>query len=118
MRRAVGDATGLTIKAQVRQAARNLDFPAESWRPREAFYGRAGGWSAAALDDLRRRFAAWREHEDERATPDSARLEQRVAAVRWRLARLKAEVEAIESEVDRMLVDGGQPNGGGSASDA
>ncbi len=63
VRRAVGDATGLTIKAQVRQAARNLDFPAESWRPREAFYGRAGGavprGGSAKTSALRRARRGW-----------------------------------------------------------
>ncbi len=95
MRRAVGDATGLTIKAQVRQAARNLGFPPESWRPREAFYGRAGGWSAAALDDLRRRFAAWRE--GEAAEPSD--LARRVCEVRRLLTELEREVTGLEAEV-------------------
>lgn len=95
MRRAVGDAAGLTIKAQVRQAARNLGFPAESWRPREAFYGRAGGWSAAALDDLRRRFAAWQEREA--AAPST--LARRVGEVRRLLAELEREVAGLEAEV-------------------
>ncbi len=95
VRRAVGDATGLTIKAQVRQAARNLEFPAESWRPREAFYGRAGGWSAAAVDDLRQRFAAWQEREV--AAPHT--LAQRVGAVRRLLTELERQVAGIEAEV-------------------
>ncbi len=109
VRRAVGDATGLTIKAQVRQAARNLGFPAESWRPREAFYGRAGGWSAAAVDDLRQRFAAWQGREREVAAPHT--LAQRVGAVRRLLTELERQVAGLEAEVAGA-------HGRGSSSDA
>ncbi|WP_237483011.1 hypothetical protein [Lichenibacterium dinghuense] len=55
---------GKTVAAQVRQAARHLGYAADDWRVREAWYGRAESWSAAALDELRRRYAAWRDRED------------------------------------------------------
>ncbi len=116
MRRAAGDVVGKTVAAQVRQAARHLGYPADDWRVREAWYGRAGAWSAAAVDDLRRRFAAWREREA--CAPAPSTLAQRVGAVRRLLTELEQQVAGLEAEVDRMLVDGCQPNGGGSASDA
>ena len=37
VRRAAGDASGLTIKGQVRRAALNLGYPADAWRVREAW---------------------------------------------------------------------------------
>ena len=95
MRRAAGDVTGKTVAAQVRQASRHLGYPAESWRVREAWYGRAGGWSAAAVDDLRRRFAGWREREVD--APST--LAQRVATVRRLLVELDRQVAGLEAEV-------------------
>ncbi|MGI4764664.1 MAG: hypothetical protein ACRYGP_06325 [Janthinobacterium lividum] len=67
VRRAVGDAAGLTIKAQLRQAARNLGYVGDTWRLREALYRRAGTWCSGALEDLRRRFTAWRQKERARS---------------------------------------------------
>ena len=111
MHQAAGGVAGKTVAAQVRQAARHLGYSAESWRVREAWYGRAGGWSAAAVEDLRRRFAAWREKEDAREALGPTASDQGVAAVLRRLARLKREVAALEAEVSRLLA---QDDGGGT----
>ena len=94
MHQAAGDVAGKTVAAQVRQAARHLGYPAESWRVREAWYGRAGGWSAAAVDDLRQRFAAWRARETNPST-----LAQRIGEVRRLLVELDRQVAGLESEV-------------------
>ncbi len=87
MRQAAGNVTGKTVAAQVRQAARNLGYPAESWRVREAWYGRAGAWSAAAVDELRRRFTAWRERAD--VVTDPHTLAHRVDEIRRLLTELE-----------------------------
>ena len=95
VRRAVGDASGLTVKGQIRQAARNLGYPADSWRVREAWYGRAGHWAPAALDDLRARASAWRERARSFAerplhgTRDRHALARHLGAVRECMARIE-----------------------------
>ena len=95
VRRAVGDAAGLTVKGQVRRAAQNLGYPADAWRVREAFYNRAGSWSAAALDELRRRFAAWRAS----ATQGPSVLAEHVAAIRRLLVEVERRLAAIEAQL-------------------
>lgn len=99
MRRAAGDVVGKTVAAQVRQAARHLGYAADDWRVREAWYGRAGSWSAAAVDDLRGRHAVWREATVATAEPPT--LAQRVAAVRRLLTELDRQVAGLEAEVRR-----------------
>lgn len=109
VRRATGDVAGKTVAAQVRQAARHLGYPAESWRVREAWYGRAGAWSAAAVDELRQRFATWRDGQPERTVPVT--LAQRVGEVRRLLVELDRQVVGLEAEVAGM-------HGRGLSSDA
>ncbi len=101
VRRAVGDAAGLTIKAQLRQAARNLGYLAEAWRVREAWYGEAGRWAFAALHDLRLRLTIRRQKERVRIAP--AAVEQRITAVRDGLAELQRRFGDLEAELGRML---------------
>ena len=110
VRRAAGDVAGKTVAAQIREAARNLGYGADDWRSREAWYGRAGRWSAAAVDDLRKRFAAWREREAARvaasgAAGDSLALVERLGAIRAGLARITREVEEIIADF-ASAVDG------------
>ena len=100
--------TGKTVAAQVRQAARHLGYPADDWRVREAWYGRAGAWSAAAVDELRRRHTAWRDRAD--VMTDPLTLAQRVGAVRLLLTELERHVAVLEAEVAHLH--------GGSSSDA
>ncbi|RYC33067.1 hypothetical protein D3273_04090 [Lichenibacterium minor] len=108
VRRAAGDVAGKTVAAQVRQAARHLGYPPESWRVREAWYGRAGGWSAAAVDDLRQRFAAWREREQPAGIPtEPSTLAQRVGEVRRLLTELERQVAGLEAEVASGRMTGG-----------
>lgn len=99
VRRAVGSASGLIVKAQIRQAARNLGYAADSWRIREAWYGRAGNWSAQAVRDLQDRFVAWRDR-------DAGRQKGRDAADRALLeqtrARYLADLAAIEARLAVM----------------
>ncbi len=107
VRRAAGDVVGLTIAAQIRQAARHLGYQSDDWRPRELWYGRCA--SSAALDDLRRRFAAWREHEiaaRSGAESDYGRpaLAQRLDAFRSGLSELQRLVDELAAEV--ALPDG------------
>lgn len=114
MRRAAGVVTGKTVAAQIRQAMRNLDYAADTWRIREAWYGRAGGWSAATIDDLRRRFAAWQEEEGARSSAerhlhgDTGRhaLEMHLSSVRKHLAEVERRLVLIEGEIARSLALG------------
>ncbi len=125
MRRAVGDASGLTVKGQIRQAARNLGYAADSWRVREAWYGRAGHWTPAALDDLRARASAWREGEQARAadddrprgTRDRHALARHLGAVRDCLARIERHLVELEAEMARLPLAGADASDGGSGSD-
>ena len=107
VRRAVGDASGLTIKGQIKRATENLGYPVGAWRPREAWYSRAGRWTAAALDDLRRRFTAWRDREAARTARGT--LAQRVAAVRRLLTDLDRQVAGLEAEVGHSSDGGSAP---------
>ena len=91
--KAAGDVAGKTVAAQVRQAARHLGYPAESWRVREAWYGRAGGWSAAAVDDLRRRVVAWREKGRGRAGSDA--LVRRIHDLRASFAQFDRDLAVL-----------------------
>ncbi|RYC29903.1 hypothetical protein D3273_21765 [Lichenibacterium minor] len=108
---AAGGVAGKTVAAQVRQAARHLGYPAESWRVREAWYGRGGGWSAAAVDDLRGRFTAWRKYEAAVTATGSSSLAQRVGEIRRLLTELERQIAGLEAEVAGM-------HGRGSSSDA
>ncbi len=123
MRRAVGDASGLTVKGQIRQAARNLGYAADSWRVREAWYGRAGHWTPAALDDLRARASAWRERTcsaAERPSRGSAgqhALDRHLGAVRDCMARIERHLVEIEAEMARLPSVGADASDGGSGSD-
>lgn len=105
VRRVAGDVAGLTVAAQIRQAARHLGYPPESWRVREAWYRRAGAWSAAALDDLRQRGAAWRERAQAQAQAgtDTAEslpaLAHRVEAIRLGLADVTRQFNELAAEI-------------------
>ena len=103
MRQAAGSVTGKTVAAQVRQAARHLGYPADDWRVREAWYGRAGAWGATAVDELRQRFVAWREREDA-AVPTTvpSTLSQRVGAIRRLLTEVERHVAVLEAEMVGM----------------
>ncbi|MGI4763948.1 MAG: hypothetical protein ACRYGP_02600 [Janthinobacterium lividum] len=101
VRQAAGSVTGKTVAAQIRQAARHLGYAADDWRVREAWYSRAGAWSAAAVEDLRHRFAAWRESERAQLAPVA--LTERMAAMRDGLAEVQRRFGDLEVEVARML---------------
>lgn len=77
VRRAAGDTSGMTVGAQIQKAAKALGYPAHSWRVREAWYGRAGCWSAQAMRDLQDAFTRWFEREQSRL--DMQRQAQAVA---------------------------------------
>ncbi len=102
VRRAVGDASGLTIEAQLRQAARDLGYVADAWRLREALYRRAGRRCSVAIDDLRRRFTAWQQREAAGIAAGPSTLAQRVGEVRRLLDDLDRQVAGIEVEVVTM----------------
>jgi hypothetical protein len=120
---AAGDASGLTIKGQIRQAARHLGYAADSWRVRDAWYGRAGSWNAAALRDLQGRFSRWRAGEGTRPvaiTGPSAlpMLALQVGAIRRSLSDLMRQVVDLEASVSRLMSGDAHDGDGGSSSDA
>ena len=96
VRRAAGGASGLTVKGQIRQAARNLGYAADSWRIREAWYGRAGSWSAQAIRDLQDRFKSWRERTEGRMNAQAAADRTLLEQTR---ARYLADLAAIEARL-------------------
>lgn len=72
VRQAAGNTAGKTVVAQQRAAEIALGYTAGSWRIREAWYGRAGGWSAQAIRDLQDRYLAWRDREEARQSRQDA----------------------------------------------
>ena len=120
---AVGDASGLTIKGQIRRAARHLGYAADSWRVREAWYGRAGSWDPAALRDLQERFSHWRAGQGTRSIITDQvgalpTLALQVGAIRQALRDLTRQVADLEASVSSLLSGGTQAGDGGSSSDA
>ena len=103
VRQAAGETAGLIIAAQIQKAARALGYPADSWRIREAWYGRCACWSAQAMRDLQeahqRRLA--REHlrrDAERArqaAADRALLESTLAGHLAEVAKIQARLSAL-----------------------
>lgn len=100
VRRAVGDASGLTIKAQLRQAERNLGYGMDGWRVRDAWYGRAGRWGAATIQDLRQQFAAWRERASCDTVKERCGFAAHVAAIRTLLREIERHVTELEQPPD------------------
>ena len=64
---------GETVKAQMRRAWMNLGRLPQ-WRVRAAWYGEAGCWSAAAMQDLREREARWSAREEEAGREEARAL--------------------------------------------
>ena len=100
VRHAAGGTSGLTVKGQIRQAAINLGYSADSWRIREAWYLRAGCWSAQAIADLQARYLAWREREAGRASHETFLRAQRDVAL---LEKARAEHIATLTRIERQL---------------
>ena len=90
---AAGDTAGLTVKGQLRKAARALGYRDSHWRIRAAWYGEAQSWSAEALEDLRARYRAW----DARQAALAAEQDKTHAAL------LRAGATALESGSDAEL---------------
>ncbi|WP_237479426.1 hypothetical protein [Lichenibacterium dinghuense] len=105
MRRAADDVVGKTVAAQIRQAARHLGYEPDDWRVREAWYGRAGAWSAATLDDLRQRFSDWRGRGPAVTVAEPLTLAQRVAVLRQGLADLTRQVDELAAEITMTAED-------------
>ena len=103
VRRAAGDTAGKTIAMQIKRATENLGYAAAAWRIREAWYSRAGTWSAAALAELRERAATWRERTTTTIAAGPATLAQRVSGVRRLLTDLMRQVDELEAEVSRVV---------------
>ncbi len=99
MRRAAGGVVGQTAAAQVRQAARHRGYAADDRRFAEAWHGRFGSWSAAAVDEQRTRFTAWREREAAVGAAGASALARRVGEVRRLLAEAEREVASLEAAV-------------------
>jgi len=100
VRQAAGETSGLIVAAQIQKAAKALGYPATSWRIREAWYGRAGSFSAQAIADLQQRYFRWREQEQARAQAAGIR---QAAADRALLQEIRrkhlAELAKIESRL-------------------
>lgn len=96
VRQAAGRSSGLTVKGQIRQAARNLGYTTENWRIREAWYGRAGNWSAQAIRDLQRRYLRWCERTAGQASAQDAFDRALLEETR---ARYLADLAAIEARL-------------------
>lgn len=64
---------GETVKAQMRRAWERLGRPSW-WRLKAAWYGEAGCWSAAALEDLRQRVERWTARQEERGRAEAENL--------------------------------------------
>ena len=92
--KAAGDVAGLTIKGQLRRAARALGYPDGSWRIRAAWYLEAEPWSAKALEDLRARFRAW----------EARQAALAAAADETHAALLRAGAMALESGSNEAVV--------------
>lgn len=100
VREAAGNTSGLTIKGQIRQAARNLGYPSDSWRVREAWYAGAGCWSAQAIRDLQQKAMAWRTREAARVQHDNIIRAQRDREL---LERSRDECRATLDEIEEQL---------------
>jgi hypothetical protein len=116
---AVGDASGLTIKGQIRQAARHLGYAADSWRVREAWYSRAGAWNPTALHDLQERFLRWRAGEERRSIATGqanalSMLALQVSAIKQSLSELTRQVADLEASLSGLLPGDAQVGDGGS----
>ena len=66
-------AAGETVTAQMRRAWERLGRPSW-WRIRAAWYGEAGCWSAAAVEDLRQRADRWAAREEARGRDEAHAL--------------------------------------------
>lgn len=107
--KAAGQAAGRTITAQMNHAAEALGYRRGYWRIHEAWYGRAGSWSAKALEELRERYRSWEEKQLRRA--DAADLKH--AAVLSAIAETepgdknaesrRACVERIRAHAKRLV---------------
>ena len=104
---------GDTIKAQLRRAWVNLGRPAY-WRVRAAWYGESGCWSAAAFEDFRARYRAWRERQEEKGRTEAATLFRLLLERRDALAAIDSEFHRDEIErLSRALrAMGGNPGPG------
>jgi hypothetical protein len=90
---------------------------------REAWYGRAGVWSPAALHDLQERFLRWRAGEERRSvvtdqTKNLSTLALQVSAIRRSVDDLTRQVADLEASVSSLLSEGAQAGDGGSSLDA
>jgi len=94
---------GDSIGRQIRNASRALGYSDGNWRVRAAWYGEAGSWSGVAIEELRARYARWKEKQRALAVekqqalaalfeaaatgPDHERLDREQAARLGSLAR-------------------------------
>lgn len=81
--------------AQIRRAWAALGKP-DWWRVRAAWYGQAHeGWPVGVVDDLRRRYAAWKRESQEAAARDRSREDTAAVAA---LASLRSRLAEADPE--------------------
>lgn len=100
---------GETVKGQLRRACRALGYPDSDWRISDAWYGRAGSWSAAAFEQLRSRYSVWRERQAKGAEAEMATLRSLYVAM---AGRLEANDEGFHREDIVALLDMARRLGG------
>ena len=90
---------GDTIKGQMNRAWRALQTP-PFWRIKAAWYGEAGCWDGAAIEDMRARDARRRREKERLAREEAALASARVSSLRARL--LTTDPEFHEADVPAL----------------
>jgi hypothetical protein len=101
VRDAAQPSPGDTVKSQRRRAARALGYGDGSWRIRSAWYGEAASWSATAFEELRRKYAAWKERQSKSAEAELAKLAELYSAMAGRLEVSDAEFHG--QTIDQLI---------------
>jgi hypothetical protein len=107
VRDAAQPSPGDTVKSQRRRAARALGYGDGSWRIRSAWYGEAASWSATAFEELRRKYAAWKERQSKSAEAELAKYGALNAALAERLEAMdpdfyRTEIARLRNLVERL----------------
>jgi hypothetical protein len=90
---------GESIQAQMNKAHRHLGRPS-FWRVRAAWYGEAGTWSAAAIEEFRERYRSFRARQESAGKAEAARL---VAELIRTVEALRAVDEDFHSDTIAAL---------------
>jgi hypothetical protein len=102
---------GKNVAWQMREACRHLGYNDGHWRVRAAWYGEAGSWSAAALEDLRSRYEKWKARQASLADAEQKKLATLFTALAKSNGSDNAgldskDVDRIVAMARRLSVDG------------